>query len=1106
MNLATRLSDSRSVVAVAVVGTLLVGLTAAFADPPTDGRATLAANAGPGSLPASSASVVGVTDTVDYARDVLPILSDNCYHCHGPDETARKAKLRLDTKEGAYRVKDDVAVLVPGKPADSELILRVTSADPDELMPPRDGVRKLTPKQIDTLKRWVEQGAKWGTHWSFVPPARSAVPPVLAAHHDWARNDIDAFVLARLAKEGIAKEGLAPQPAAEPARLLRRVTFDLTGLPPTPAEVDTFAADPSPAAYEKAVDRLLASPRYGERMAVDWLDLARFADTHGYQADRYRPVWAYRDWVIDAFNRNVPFDRFATEQLAGDLLPPAATASETKKQILATAFNRLHMQNEEGGIVEEEFRVAYVVDRVNTFGTAFLGMTFECARCHDHKYDPITQKDVYSLFSFFQNVDESGQTTFFTGSTPVPTMLLSTDAQDAELATLQEAIKRAEAGLASAKRQAGGLPFAMWSKSDGATVPSEPAGCVARFAFEAIDKGTIENAVDPKHPGKAVEGPRLVDGHAGNAAALSGENGFTFHDVGNFTRSDPFTLAIWVKADDLAPRAVVLHKSIAPIDAGSRGYELLLEDGRVAFGLHHMWPGNAMKVVGKRAIAKGAWAHVAVTYDGSSKAAGVRVYVDGEPTDVEVVRDGLWKDITYGGNEPDLALGHRFRDNGFKDGAVDDLRVYGRELAAGEVARVAGKGEVVVTGEAAAKGQKAAELALRDYYVAAVAPDVAKARDALRAARRAQADFVNPIPEMMVMKELPTPKPAFVLVRGNYDQHGPAVSAGTPAVMPPFPPDAPRNRLGLARWLFDPAHPLTARVTVNRLWQQMFGRGLVETPDNFGATGAVPTHPELLDHLARVFAGELQWDQKRFLKYLAMSATYRQSSKAPADLLARNPQNELLARGPARRLTAEMLRDQALADAGLLVEKVGGPSVKPYQPAGLWEIAAGNPKYDQSHGDDLYRRSLYTYVKRTVAPPALLTFDAGDRSVCTVKRQSTSTPLQALALLNDVQVAEAARKVAERVLREAAERTDEGRARYAFRLVTGRTATDREAGVLGEMVREQRAIFAADGGAAKQFSSVGESKPDAKLDEVEVAAFGVTVQALFSHDEAVMRR
>ncbi|MDB5295911.1 MAG: Planctomycete cytochrome [Phycisphaerales bacterium] len=1057
---------------------------------------------------------------VDFARDVLPVLSDNCFHCHGPDEKARKAKLRLDTKDGAYRVADGVAVVAPGNSGGSELVRRILSDDPDEAMPPPGGVRKLSADQKQTLRRWVDQGAQWGAHWAFVPPPARVPVPALppAPPAGWAANPVDAFVLDRL-----AREGLAPRPEADHERLIRRVSFDLTGLPPTPAEVDAFVADTSPKAYERVVDRLLASPRYGERMAADWLDVARFADTHGYQMDRFRPVHPYRDWVIGAFNANVPFDRFATMQLAGDLMPPAATLAATKNQVLATAFNRLHMQNEEGGIVAEEFRVAYVADRVNTFGTAFLGMTFECARCHDHKYDPVSQRDVYQLFAFFQNIDESGQTSYFTDATPVPTMLLSTDAQDAKLKELGEGVRKAGDAYDSVKRQAAagrggaGGAFEDWSKARPERVPDALPGLVARYDFDAIEKNAVVNAVDPKAPGKATENPTLVDRHRGKAVGLGGENGFTFPGVGRFTRADPFTLALWVKADELAPRAVLLHKSKAPADAGSRGYELLLEDGRIAFGLHHMWPGNALKVVSKRAVPAGAWAHVAVTYDGSSAAAGVRLYLDGEPAEVEVVRDGLWKDITYGrGGEPDLTLGYRFRDNGFKGGAVDDLEVYNRDLSAPEVAHVAGKGTLeaawrfrdvgsVSGGGASGEEGVAARSTLATYYAAAASPDVARARAALRAARAAQSDFVNPIPEMMVMRELPVPKPAYVLVRGNYDAPGEPVSADTPHALPPFPAGQPRNRLGLARWLFDPDNPLAARVAVNRLWQQMFGRGIVESADNFGTTGSVPTHPELLDYLARTFAGDLAWDQKRLLKLLATSATYRQSSKASSDLLARDPSNALLARGPARRLTAEMLRDQALADAGLLVERLGGPSVKPYQPAGLWDIAMGKPSYDQSHGDDLYRRSLYTFVKRTVAPPSLLTFDATDRSGCTVKRQSTSTPLQALALLNDVQMTEAARKVAERAIR-AGGQDDAARAAYAFRLVTGRRPTDRELPVLTRLLAEQRELFAADPPAAAKLLTVGESKPEPALDPVEVASACVLAQALFGHDEAVMRR
>ncbi|HEX8911086.1 MAG TPA: DUF1553 domain-containing protein [Humisphaera sp.] len=1033
----------------------------------------------------------GADEKVNFSRDVLPILSDNCFHCHGPDASHRKAKLRLDTKDGAFRVKDGVAVVAAGKPDESELVKRVLSNDPDEMMPPNDGVRKLTAAQKETLKRWVAQGAPWGEHWAFTPVARPAVPPTQPG--GWARNAVDAFVLERL-----RKEGLTPQPEADKARLLRRVTLDLTGLPPTPAELDAFVADPSPDAYEKVVDRLLASPRYGERMASDWLDVARFADTHGYQMDRFRPMHPYRDWVIRAFNENKPFDAFATEQLAGDLLPNA-----TKDQRLATAFNRLHMQNEEGGIVEEEFRVAYVVDRVNTTGTAFMAMTFECSRCHDHKYDPISQKDFYSLFAFFQNIDEAGQTTYFTTPMPVPAMLLTTDEQDAKIATLEKAIREREAALAQAVKRAGGAPFAGWDKSRPDALPVELPGLVAHYTFDSLDKRQAANAVDPKKPGKVSDVALPVDGKIGKAAGLNGENGFTFPGAGNFTRVDPFTFALWIRADEIAPRAVVLHKSKAPADAGSRGYELLLEDGRVAFGLHWMWPGNSVKVRTAKPIAKSQWAHVGVTYDGSGTAAGLKIYVDGEPAECETVKDTLTRDITYGGGEPDLAIGNRFRDNGFRGGAVDDLRIYDRALAAGEVAHVAGKSTLSDAWRLRAAPNPPA--ALLDYYLASASPEVATARAELRTARKAHADFIAPLPEAMVMKELATPKPAFVLKRGNYDAPGDPVTADTPHALPPFPKDAPRNRLGLARWLFHPDHPLTARVTANRLWQQMFGRGIVPTADNFGSTGAVPTHPELLDYLARTLAGDLKWDQKRFLKLLAMSAAYRQGSKASPEALAKDPENLLLARAPARRLSAEMLRDQALAASGLLVEKLGGPSVKPYQPAGLWEIAMGKPTYDQSKGEGLYRRSLYTYVKRTVAPPALLTFDAGDRSVCQVKRQSTSTPLQSLALLNDVQVAEAARKVAERAIREGGG-GDAAKARYVFRLIATRSPTEAEVKVLTALLAEQREAFAADKDAAKKLLAVGESKPDPALDQAEVASFAVLAQALFNHDEALMRR
>ena len=1010
----------------------------------------------------AAASARAADPPVDFGRDVLPILSDYCFHCHGPDPKARKAKLRLDDRESAFAR----GVIAPGKPAESELVSRVASTDPDTVMPPPEVKRSPSKAQVETLRRWVAEGAPWGKHWSFEAMGKPAVPA--------GANPIDHFVRARL-----KAEGLTPAPPADKERLLRRVTLDLTGLPPTLAEVDAFLKDDSPGAYEKAVDRLLASPRYGERMAADWLDLARFADTHGYQMDRFRAVWPYRDWVIGAFNRNLPFNDFVTWQVAGDLLPNA-----TKEQRLATAFNRLHMQNEEGGVVEEEFRVAYVVDRVNTFGTAFLGMTFECSRCHDHKYDPVSQKDFYSLFAFFQNIDEAGQTTYFTGSTPVPALTLSSGEQDKKLAGLRAAVAAKEAALAKARK-------AMEDENDcfKPLARLDVPGLVGSYSFDGW-KGDIPNAADLKKPGKTHEGPKPVPGKVGGAALLDGENGFTFPGVGHLTKDDPFTLSLWVKPPaEHAKRGVVVHHSMAPVDAGSRGYELLLENGKVAVGLHHMWPGNSLKVVTKAAIKPDAWTHITATHDGSGRAAGVRIYLDGEPAEVEVVRDKLTRDITYGGSEPALTIGYRFRDNGFKGGAVDEFRVYDRALTAAEVRQEAGR-------------PAAADL---DYYAAVVHEPTKKAAEELRAARKALTAYLAPIPEIMAMDELPAPKPAFVLKRGAYDAPGEPVSADTPKVLPPFPADAPRNRLGLAKWLTDPDHPLLARVTVNRAWQQMFGRGLVETADNFGTQGSRPTHPELLDWLARDFVAS-GWDHKRLLKRIALSATYRQSSKAPPEVLARDPDNLLLARGPAKRLSAEMLRDQALAVSGLLVERQGGPSVKPYQPAGLWEeIAMGRPTYDQGKGPDLYRRSLYTFWKRTVPPPAMTTFDAADKSTCSVKRQATSTPLQALVLLNDVQFVEAARVVGERALKEAGP-TPADRAAYAFRLVTGRRPTDRERAVLVKLLAEQTAAFEKDPAAAKKLLSVGDKPADPKLPPAELAAAAALANALFSHDEAVVGR
>jgi len=1057
----------------------------------------------------------------DFGRDVLPILSDKCFHCHGPDAKARKSGLRLDTKEGAFRVKDGVRVIVPGKCTDSELIRRITSPDDTEVMPPKDSNRTLTPHQKDILRRWIDAGAKWEQHWAFVAPQRPALPEVKQA--SWARQPLDLFVLASLDRNGI-------EPAVEAPResWLRRVTFDLNGLPPTLAELDSFLADQSPQAYEKVVDRLLASPRYGERMATGWLDVARYADTHGYQMDRYRSMWTYRDWVIKAFNQNLPYDQFVTWQLAGDLLPNA-----TKEQRLATAFNRLHLQNEEGGIVEEEYRVSYVVDRVNTFGTAFLGLTFDCSRCHDHKFDPLTMKDYYSLFSFFQNIDESGQTTYFTSAMPVPTLLLSDSTTDRRLADLRQKIAAKEKELervghtVRAPRELGSsqliepdssaemhsqraLPdvFTSWLEHKPKTL--ENSGLQGHYSFDELQKNQTTNLAVGGKPGIAQDAPKLIPGKLGKAVLLDGENGFEFPAVGHFTRSDPFTLSLWVNTPALAPRQVVLHHSRAPIDAGSRGYELLLENGKLAFGLHHMWPGNSLKVAARTALKAGEWTHVAATYDGSSRAAGIRLYLNGQPVEHDVIRDGLHKDITYEGGEPNLTLGHRFRDNGFKGGQVDDLRVYNRALTAFEVHALV---DLMSTEQVWAKPSRqlapAERQQLLDVFLCRFHAPSMQLSQELHSLRIEESKLVNPIPEAMVMQELPHPKPCFVLNRGAYDAHGEPVHATTPAVLPPFPADQPSNRLGLARWLCQPNHPLTARVAVNRLWQQMFGTGLVETTENFGTQGARPQEPELLDWLALEFAapGDPQatpWDMKRLLKMIALSATYRQSSRCEGERARLDPENHLLSRYPVRRLAAEMLRDQALALSGLLVEKQGGPSVKPYQPDGLWEVAMGNPTYDRGKGPDLYRRSLYTFWKRTIPPPAMTTFDAAERNVCLVRRQSTATPLQALVLLNDVQMVEAAKMLGQRMLHLPGDLNT--RIAWVFRHVTSRAVTQKEALVLAALWQEQRELFAKDPGAAQRLLATGEAKPDTRLPPAEATASAILALALLNHDEAVMRR
>jgi hypothetical protein len=1028
-------------------------------------------------------------DRVDFNYHIKPLLSDRCYFCHGPDEKARKAKLRLDTKEGLFKAIDGgMSVVKPGNPTKSEIIRRITSADPEERMPPPKSNLALSQEEVGLIQRWVQQGAEWKKHWSLIPLVDVKVPAV--KNKNWPRNDIDRFVLARL-----EREKLKPSPEADQERLLRRITFDLTGLPPTIAEIDAFLADKSPDAYVRVVDRLLVAPAYGERMAADWLDVARYADTYGYQADRFNHLWPWRDWVISAFNRNVRFNDFILWQMAGDLLPEA-----TREQRIATAFNRLHRQTNEGGSVDEEFRVEYNADRVHTTSAAFLGLTMECARCHDHKYDPISQKDYYRLFAFFNSTDESGLYSHFTDAIPSPTVLLfKDDAQEARHREMKRGIAVKEQEL-SARRAAASADFEAWHLE--LKHWPEPAGLVAHYKFDALTNSQAPNALGTNFGAKLNDKPAMTQGKFGDALKFSGENSVTMDKVADFKRTDPFSFSLWLNIPEELPEIVVLHHQQAGSDAGYQGYQLALEDGCATFALIHFWPGNALKVRTRQKLTLHEWQQVGITYDGSSRAAGLKLYVNGVPAEIEVVRDTLFKDFANG--QP-LTLAARFRGRGFKDGMIDDLKIFNRCLTPLEMEQTLG---AVVTpsflgGERARVSGAATNAVLMDYFLATADESSANLRGELKKLRDQENDFINGVEEIMAMGDLSTPRPTYVLKRGQYDAHGDVVEPATPESILPLDPKLPRNRLSLARWLIDPQQPLTSRVIVNRYWQLFFGKGLVATAEDFGSQGALPTHPELLDWLAKRFMAS-GWDLKALCKLIVTSATYRQSSQASPELLTQDADNKLLARGPKNRLTAEMLRDQALAAAGLLVAKIGGPSVKPYQPEGVWEETAGS-KYEPDKGESLYRRSLYTFWKRTAPHPMMTTFDASERNNCTVRRQTTSTPLQALVLLNDPQFTEAARRIGERALKEngtnSADHID-----FTFRVLTGRKPSTRELAVLCKLYEEQLVLFRAQKENGEALGKVGESPAEKTLDSAEVAASTALASAILNFDEAILKR
>lgn len=991
---------------------------------------------------------------VDFDREVRPILSEYCFTCHGPDDKARKADLKLHTRDGALSVID------LKKPAESELIRRITTTDKVDRMPPEKTGKALKPAQIETLKAWVAQGAEYQKHWAFVVPQRPNIPQ---AGEGWARNAIDHFIAARL-----EKERMRPSPEADRPTLIRRVTFDLTGLPPTPKEVDDFVNDKSHDAYAKVVERLLNSIRYGERMALDWLDAARYADTNGYHIDNGRDMTRWREWVIDAFHKNKRFDEFTIEQLAGDLLPGA-----TLSQKVASGFNRNHMINFEGGAIPEEYHAAYIVDRVNTTSTIWMGLTLACTQCHDHKYDPFTQKEFYQLYAFFNNVPERG----LDGNkgNAVPLIKVPTAEQEKRLAQMRTEIAALEAVM-----------IADSQKMDAAQADWEKSPELVKTSWKALELAKL----------RSKGGARFTADKDGSTV-VSGAN----------TPTDTYTFAF---RTDLAKLTAIRIEALPDDKLSGKGPGRSVNGNFVLTGIRITLGDGKDATPLKIKLASADFSQKEGGFDVKTvlaKGPGWAVSPEfGKPHHaVFELADPLsaaGKDVTV-----QLQFNSQFASHQmgrFRVSATDSASPH---RGGGLPANI----EAILKIEAE-KRTAAQKTELRTYYRSTISPDGRKLVESLGTMKKQLADEERTIPDAMVMEEMQKPRDTFVLVRGQYDKKGEKVVAGTPAALPALraTPQA-ANRLDLAKWLMSPEHPLTARVTVNRYWQMFFGTGIVKTAEDFGTQGEYPSHPELLDWLAVEFR-ESGWDVRKLVTLIVTSATYRQSSVVTKEVYAKDPENRLLSRGPRFRLQAEFLRDQALAISGLLNGEVGGKSVSPYQPTGLWEELMSRSDganwtaqtYTQSHGKDLYRRTMYTFWKRTCPPPSLATLDAPDREVCVVRRSRTNTPLQALVLMNDPTYVEAARKLAERIMKEGGA-TAEERIAFAFKLATARSPKEKEVAVLKRVFETQRERYGKDKPAAEKLLKAGESPRDEKLDVVELASWTMVANAIMNLDEVVTR-
>ena len=1035
-------------------------------------------------------------EPLQYQQDILPILRENCFACHGADRAARKAELRLDQRDAAVQA----GAIRTDKPDDSELLGRIFSTDAEQIMPPPKSNKTLTAAQKQRLAQWIREGARYDQHWSLVAPRKTPLPTV--QHKAWPKNAIDRFILARL-----EAAGLEPAPPVDAHRLFRRLHLDITGLPPSTQDLNAFTReyrDQDDKVLSAWIDRLMESSSWGEHRARYWLDAARYADTHGLHFDNYREMWPYRDWVIRAFNKNQPFDRFTIEQIAGDLLP-----NPSHDQLIATGFQRCNITTNEGGTIDEENLANYAADRVQTLGWVYLGLTTNCCQCHDHKFDPITMRDYYSLAAFFRNTTQQAKDGNVKDGRG-PFLKVATPADRPRWLALETEISTTKTQLAERKQQAENA-YQKWlttaqTKNTQQEIPT--AKLVVHLPLTEGSGRKIVNQVGTPPSFQATGKLQWVgDGKLGAAPVTKKGSTFDLGGLGDFDTNQPFSYGAWVRTAAAGRTGGI----IARMDVGNnyRGWDLWQNNDEFGVHLIQAWPGNAIKVITSgKAVKPRQWQHVFVTYDGSGKPEGIRIFVDGNQRKLTVETNTIRPQASIRTRTP-LRIGQRSQGQFFEGGSVQDVRIYSRALPAADVKALAGNALIQTILATAPRNRTAQQqAALFNYYLATQDAEYSRLSKQLASQQAERKAIEDRSPVTHIQTEKMQSKPvAFILMRGQYDQKGEQVAAATPAVLHPLPKGQPNNRLGLAHWLVDAKNPLTARVTVNRFWQQVFGQGIVITPENLGITGATPSHPQLLDWLAVEFR-ESGWNVKHVFKLMLMSATYRQAAITNSAKLEQDRDNLLLSRGPRFRMDAEMVRDYALSVSGLLSPKMFGPGTRPYQPGGIWDIVGlpgGNTRnYVQDKGENLYRRTIYHFWKRMAPPPNLEAFNAPSREVCTVRRERTNTPLQALVTLNDPQFVEAARQFAQSALVATAGDADKTLDYIALRAL-GRPLSTREQAIIHRSRNSLADYYRSKTEDAKALVQVGESPVDTKLDVVELATWTMICNQILNLDEVLSK-